>query len=79
MLKRQAPEKKMAEGRGGVPRCRSFEMAQDRDNSGQRAKPRRHRVGHTRGRGSGGIGGARERGCYGWDLLVRLSWPSWMN
>ncbi len=54
-------------------------MAQDRDSSGQMAKPRGNRVGHTRGRGSGGIDGARERGCDGWDLLVQLSGPSWMK
>jgi len=78
MLKRQAPGKKMVEGRDGVPRWRNVEMAQDRDSLVQMAKPRGNRVGH-RGRGSGGIDGARERGCDGWDLLVQLSGPSWMK
>ena len=55
MWKRQVPEKKMAEGRGGVPRWRSVEMAQDTDSSGKMAKLRGIEWGTPGERGVGAL------------------------
>ena len=57
-------------------------MAQDRDSSGQMAKPRGNRVGHTRGRGSGGVRRLGLVGAAEWaelDEITQLNLAEWVK